>query len=61
MCEVGEQVHNPPEVNSKIIKKAVKYFGADLVGICHAYKNLIYSHEYDILTGEHKPIRIHEE
>lgn len=47
--------------NSKIIKKAAKFLGADLVGICYAHPNLIYSHEMDLLDMEHRKIEIHKE
>ena len=34
--------------------------GADLVGICRAHPNLIYSHEYDLFQAEHRPLDLPE-
>lgn len=56
--ETGEPVNNSPSVNSRIIKKAAKFYGADLVGICKVHKNLVYSHEYNPMTNEHLPLEI---
>ena len=48
--ETDGPVTQSPEVNTRIIKKAAKFLGADLVGICSAHPNLIYSHELDLLS-----------
>ena len=54
--EAGDPVANPPEEMSRLIKKAARFFGADLVGVCRTHPNWIYSHEFNLLTGEHYPI-----
>jgi len=58
--ETGGPVTNSPEANSRIVKKAAKFFGADLVGICKVHPNLVYSHEYDLLNMEHRPLELPE-
>lgn len=58
--EVGEKVSSSPKVNSRIVRKAARFLGADLVGFCAVHPNLVYSHEYDLVEMKHKPIRIPE-
>lgn len=43
---------------SRIVKKAARLFGADLVGITAVHPNWIYSHEFNVLTGGHYPIEL---
>lgn len=56
--ETGGPVDYSPEVNARIVKKAARLLGADLVGFCHAHPNLVYSHEYDLLAQEHRPLEL---
>jgi len=56
--EAGDQVKGSPEEMSHMIKKAAQFLGADLVGICKVHPNWIYSHEFNLLTGERPPIHI---
>lgn len=58
--ETGGQVENSPQKNSHIVKKAARFFGADLVGICKVHPNLIYSHELNLLKNEHNEINLPE-
>jgi len=58
--ETDGPVTYSPEVNSRIVKKAARFLGANLVGICYAHPNLIYSHEYDLLAMEHRPLELPE-
>jgi epoxyqueuosine reductase len=58
--ETGGPVTHTPEVNTRIVKKAARLFGADLVGVCYAHPNLVYSHEYDLVHMEHKPLDLSE-
>jgi len=51
-------VINSLDDNTRILKKAARFFGADLVGICFAHPNLVYSHELDLLKNEHRPLEI---
>lgn len=53
----GRVKHSPAE-NSRIVKKAARFLGADLVGICNAHPNLIYSHELDLTSMEHRAIEL---
>lgn len=54
--EAQGPVQYSPEENTRIIKKATWFLGADLVGISYAHPNLIYSHELDLLENKHHPI-----
>ncbi|MEA1993437.1 MAG: reductive dehalogenase domain-containing protein, partial [Euryarchaeota archaeon] len=54
------QVTHSPEENARIVKKAAKFLGADLVGICYAHPNLIYSHELDLTEMNHHPVELPE-
>ena len=58
--ETGDPVTHSPETNARIIKKAANLFGAEDVGICYAHPNLIYSHQYDLVHAEHKPLELPE-
>lgn len=59
--EVGQEVKKPPQDMSRIIKKAARFFKADLVGITRVHPNWIYSHEFNVVTGEHYPLEIPEQ
>jgi reductive dehalogenase len=56
--ETEGPVMNNPEINSRIVKKAARFLGADLVGICYAHPNLVYSHELDLLDMQHRPLEL---
>ncbi|RPI74198.1 MAG: reductive dehalogenase [Desulfobacteraceae bacterium] len=56
--EAEGRVENKPEINSAIVKKAARFLGADLVGICYAHPNLVYSHEMDLLNMQHRPLEL---
>jgi reductive dehalogenase len=57
---VGAPVLDTPEANARVVKKAARFLGADLAGICYAHPNLIYSHKYDRQTMEHVPLELPE-
>ncbi len=59
--EVEERKPGSPQKNSKIIKQAARFMGADLVGICGVHSHLIYSHEYNVLTQKHYPLQLPED
>jgi epoxyqueuosine reductase len=50
-----------PLTMSKVVKKAARFFGADLVGICELDRRWIYSHSYHMQTKEHAPVEIPQE
>jgi reductive dehalogenase len=56
--DVGEKLDRSPAERSSIVKKAARFLGADLVGICPVHPNLIYSHEYNLFTKKHYPIKL---
>ncbi|MFZ0448186.1 MAG: reductive dehalogenase [Desulfatiglandaceae bacterium] len=58
--ETGEKVAHNPEENTRIIKKAARFLGADMVGACYAHPSLIYSHEMDLMDGIHRPLELPE-
>ena len=58
--ETDGPVVNDPQTNTRLIKKAARFFGADLVGICWAHPNLVYSHEYDLVNMTHHPLELPE-
>jgi reductive dehalogenase len=58
--ETDGPVLHDTETNTRIIKKAARFLGADLVGICKVHPNLIYSHEYDLVDMKHHPIELPE-
>jgi len=51
--ETEGPVTHTPDINTRIIKKAARFLGADLVGICYAHPNLVYSHELNLIDKEH--------
>src|SRR4030043_1553166 len=59
--ETGDAVTEPPYEMSRIVKKAARFYGADLVGICRVHPNWIYSHEFNVITQETYPIEIPED
>lgn len=56
----GDPVKASPEQMSRNIKRAARYFGADLVGICQVHPNWVYSHEFNTITREHYPMELPE-
>lgn len=56
----GGPVEHSPEANSRIVKKAARFLGADLVGTCYAHPNLVYSHEYNLVKMTHDPLELPE-
>jgi reductive dehalogenase len=51
---------DPAEVSRKI-KRAARFFGASLAGICELDRRWVYSHVTNDLTLEHTPLEIPEE
>jgi epoxyqueuosine reductase len=58
--ETGGPVSYNPETNSRIVKKAARFLGADLVGVCRVHPHLVYSHEYNLLDMVHRPLELPE-
>jgi len=58
--EKDGRVTDTPRANARVVKKAARFLGADLVGTCHAHPNLVYSHEFNLLHQEHKPLELPE-
>jgi reductive dehalogenase len=59
--ETDGPVTQSPETSTQVIKKAARFLGADLVGICYAHPNLIYSHEMDLMNKEHRRLELPED
>jgi reductive dehalogenase len=58
--KAGGPVSDSPEVNARNVKRAARFLGADLVGICYAHPNLVYSHELDLIEKEHRAVELPE-
>jgi reductive dehalogenase len=56
--EAGVKTPGSAKENSRIIKQAARFLGASLVGICGVHPNLIYSHEYNLLSKKHYPLKL---
>lgn len=53
------EITNPAKL-TRDLKKAAIYFGADMVGVCKLEKRWIYSHSFDLGSGEYHPQEIPE-
>lgn len=47
-----------PVGNANAVKRAARFFGASLVGICELNRLWVYSHVSNDITGEHTPMEI---
>jgi epoxyqueuosine reductase len=54
---VGRLSKDPARM-SALVKRAAHLYGADLAGIARVHPNWVYSHEYDLLAGEHHPLEL---
>jgi reductive dehalogenase len=59
--ESGDPVTGTPAEMSRIVKRAARFYGAGLVGVCEVHPTWVYSHEYDLTTAEHRPLDLPEE
>jgi reductive dehalogenase len=50
-----------PVVNARMVKRAARFFGAALVGVCELNPLWTYSHVTDDITGERVPLEIPDE
>ncbi len=46
---------------TRMVKRAARFFGASLVGICALDRRWLYSHVSNDLTGEHSPLEVSED
>lgn len=53
-----DKENRTPRDMARIVKRASRFYGADLVGICGVHPNWVYSHEYNLITGEHYPLEL---
>jgi reductive dehalogenase len=51
----GRAVRENPVTMSRVIKRAARLYGADLVGITRVHSSWVYSHSFDPFTLEHRP------
>ena len=58
MLHGGRRAQGTPEEMSRAVKRIARQFGASLVGICRVHPSWVYSHQYSMATGEHKPIEL---
>jgi reductive dehalogenase len=59
--EVGDVIREPPDSMTRIVKRAARFLGADLVGVAKVHPNWIYSHEFNTITKEHYPLEVPKE
>lgn len=59
-AETDGPVRMSPEEMTPLIKKAARFYGADLVGVGRIHPNWIYSHEFNLVTREHYPLELPE-
>ena len=55
-AEVGDPVQGPPAELAGVVKRAAQFLGAAEAGIAAVHPHWVYSHEFNLLTGEHTPI-----
>ncbi|MCZ7664604.1 MAG: reductive dehalogenase [Thermoleophilia bacterium] len=58
--EAGAPVELPPAEMSEAVKRAARLFGAGAVGVTKVHPNWVYSHEFDVLEREHRPLELPE-
>lgn len=58
--ETGGPVRESPEKMTRMVKKAARLLGADLVGITRVHPHWVYSHEFNTVTREHTPLELPE-
>ncbi len=58
--KVDGPVRQSPKRMSRMVKKAARLLGADLVGITRVHPHWVYSHEFNTLTREHYPLELPE-
>jgi len=59
-ASTGPPVREAPERMSRVIKKAARLYGADLVGITRVHDSWVYSHSYSKFSGTHSPLELPE-
>ena len=60
-CAVtGRPVREDPERMSRVVKKAARLYGADLVGITRVHESWVYSHSYNKFSRRHEPLELPE-
>jgi epoxyqueuosine reductase len=51
-------VREAPDRMSYVVKKAARFFGADLVGITRVHPSWVYSHSFNKATGGHQKLEL---
>lgn len=54
------KLEREPEQLTALVKAAARFLGADLVGVAAVHPSWIYSHEYDLIAREHRPLELPE-
>lgn len=49
-----------PPALTRAVKKAARFLGADLVGVAAVDPSWVYSHEFDLISREHRPFDLPE-
>lgn len=45
---------------TRLVKEGARFLGADLVGVAPVHPHWVYSHEYDLIDREHRPLELPE-
>jgi len=59
--ETDGPVTGSPAEMSRFVKRAARFYGAGLAGVCDVHPSWVYSHQFDLTTGEHSPTELPED
>jgi epoxyqueuosine reductase len=54
----GRRAQGKPEEMSRDVKRIALQFGASAAGVCRVHPAWVYSHQFSVETGEHKPLEL---
>ena len=59
--ETDGPVTGSPDEMSRFVKRAARFYGAGRAGVCDVHSSWVYSHQFDLTTGEHMPTELPED
>ncbi|OPZ79701.1 MAG: 3-chloro-4-hydroxyphenylacetate reductive dehalogenase precursor [Actinobacteria bacterium ADurb.Bin444] len=54
------RIQGDPLRLTRLVKEGARFLGADLVGVASVHPHWVYSHEYDLIAREHRPLELPE-
>jgi epoxyqueuosine reductase len=57
-AEAGGTVELAPRDLARVVKRTAGFLGADLVGVSAVHPTWVYSHEFDLMAREHRPLEL---